>query len=223
MSDIKIEARKRTPGRSAARALRRDGIVPAIYYFHGEDSIPISIEELALRPLLYSSESHLVSLKIEDEKEDRLCILKEVEFDPITDHVVHCDFLGVAAGEQIKVSIPVVLRGKSAGQQEGGLVYHNLHEIEIACLPKDLPEYFEVDISNLEIGDSIHVADLDVENVEFLIAPERTIVTITAPRMIEEEEEEAAVEGLGEAEMAEPEVIGKGKKEEEEGGDEGEE
>lgn len=209
MSDITLEAKRREAGRSNARALRRQGVVPGVYYFHGEDSIPLAAHELALRPLINTSESHLVNLKLDDGSE-KLCILKDIDFDPITDRPVHFDLLGVAAGELMKVSVPVALQGRAAGQTEGGVVQHILHELDIEVLPKHLPEHIEVDISGLNIGDSVHVSDISVENVTILNIPEATIVSISAPRVGSDEEE-----GLEGTETMEPEVIGKGKKEEE--------
>lgn len=206
MSDISLQAQRREPGRSTARSLRRQGIVPGVFYFHGEDSIPLAAHELALRPLIQTAESHLINLKLDDGTE-KLCILKDMTFDPITDRPTHFDLMGVAAGESIRVSVPVVLSGRAAGQLEGGLVQHILHELDIECLPKDLPEHIVIDITPLAIGNAIHVSDLSVENVSILTAAEATVVSVSAPRVTEEETISAG--------PAEPEVIAKGKKEEE--------
>ena len=210
MSDIALKANRREPGRSTARALRRQGVVPGVYYFHGEDAIAISVHELDLRPLINTAESHLVNLSLEDGTK-KLCILKDMSFDPITDRPVHFDLMGVAAGEAMKVSVPVALVGRAAGQAEGGLVQQILNELDIECLPKNLPEHIEVDITALNIGDSLHVADLTVENMTVLTATDSTIVSITAPRVSGDEAEGEEGEG-----SMEPEVISKGKKEDEE-------
>lgn len=208
MSDILLEAQLREAGRSTARSLRRQGIVPGVYYFHGEDAIAIAAEELSLRPLIQTSESHLVNLKLEDGTE-KLCFLKDMVFDPITDRPVHFDLQGVAAGEMMRLNVPVALVGRAAGQAEGGLVQHQAHELEIEVLPKNLPEHIEIDISNLGIGDSIHVSDLKLENLTIVTPESVTIVSVTAPRVVAEDAE--TLEG---AAAAEPELIGKGKKEE---------
>ena len=203
MSDINLAARKREPGRSTCRSLRRQGIIPGIYYFHGEEGIPFAVEELALRPLINTSESHLVNLTFEDGVE-KLCILKDMTFDPITDRPVHFDLLGVATDEVVRVEVPVSLVGRAIGQLEGGQVQHIMHEIEVECLPHNIPDHIEVDISALKMGEAIHVSDLNIENVEMISSGDVTIVSITAPRV---EEESAAT-------IAEPEVITKGKKDE---------
>lgn len=212
MSDIQLDAQLREPGRSTARSLRRDGVIPGIYYFHGEDSIAIATEVLALRPLIQTSESRLINLKLDDGTE-KLCILKEMIFDPITDRPVHFDLMGVAAGELIRVYVSVHLAGRAAGLAEGGLVQHQLHELEIEVLPKDLPENIEIDISGMNIGDSVHVGDIEAGAFTILTPPNITIASVSAPRVAEEETE---TDLLGETVSAEPELIGKGKKEDEE-------
>ncbi|MCB0712417.1 MAG: 50S ribosomal protein L25 [Ignavibacteriae bacterium] len=209
MSDITLEAKRREAGRSNARALRRQGIIPGVFYFHGQDSISLSVHELALRPLINTSESHLVNLKLDDGTQ-KLCILKDMDFDPITDRPVHFDLIGVAAGELMKLNVPISFVGRAAGQLDGGIVQHVLNELEIEVLPKNLPESIEIDISGLNIGDSIHVSDLTVENYTILNTPEATIVSVSAPRVSSDDD------GAEEEVSMEPEVIGKGKKEEEE-------
>src|SRR5512133_2845639 len=116
MSEVLLQAHRREPGRSNARALRRQSVVPGIYYSHGEEPIPIAAGELALRPLIYTTESHLVRLRLEEGLE-RTCVVKDVVFDPITDRPVHFDLQGVAADEAIRVEVPVVLHGTSIGQR----------------------------------------------------------------------------------------------------------
>ena len=213
MSEITLKARRREPGRSAARAMRRESIVPGVYYFHGEESVSIAAHELALRPLIYTSETHLIRLELEDGEEKR-CILKAVDFDPITDRPTHFDLMGVAAGERMRTEVPVSLTGTSIGVKDGGVQQFVIHRLDIECLPKDLPEHVEIDVTNLKVGDSVHVADLDLGDVTILNVPEQTIVTIVPPRVLTEEEGGAAVSEIGGTEE-EPEVIGKGGDEDE--------
>lgn len=216
MSDINLQADRREAGRSNARALRRQGVVPGVFYHHGDESIPVAVEELALRPLITSTESRLVNLALADGTE-KLCILKEVIYDPITDRPVHFDLMGVSAGELMKVSVSVVLEGRPAGAADGGIIQHQANELDIECLPKNLPENITVDITALNIGDSIHVGDLEAGDFEFLTPENVTIVSVIAPRLVTDEEEELD----GELEVsAEPEVIGKGKKDDDEESDE---
>lgn len=205
MSEVLLEARLRAPGRSAARALRRQGVVPGIYYFHGEDPIAVAATELALRPLIYTAESHIVRLRLEDGAE-KTCILKEVTFDPITDRATHFDLQGVSANETVRVEVPIALVGTSVGVKEGGVMDFPLHKLEIECLPKDLPEHIDVDISALAVGQSIHVSDLNFPNLTIISALDATIVAITPPRVAVEATPLTTVE-------AEPELITKAKEE----------
>ena len=200
MNEILLQAQRRTPGRSEARAMRRKSIVPGIFYFHGEEPIAVAAHELALRPLIRTSESHLVRMRLDDGVE-KTCILKDISFDPITDRPVHFDLQGVSADEAITVEVPVSIVGQSIGQRDGGIVEFLLHKIEIKCLPQDLPDHINVDITNLGIGDSIHVSDMTLEKGTFVTGGDVAVVAIAAPRT----ESEAT------AGSAEPEVITKGK------------
>ncbi len=205
MSEITLKATRREPGRSAARRMRRNGIVPGIYYFHGEASVAIATNELALRPLIYTSETHLIRLEIEGGEEKR-CILKAVDFDPITDRPVHFDLQGVAAGETIRTEIPIVFTGNAVGVKNGGIQQTILHRLDIECLPKDLPEHIEVDVTPLEVGESIHVGDLNLENIDVHHQPDQTIVTIVPPRVVSDEEQPLEQQGA----ESEPELVGRG-------------
>lgn len=200
MNEILLQAQRREPGRSAARAMRRKSVVPGIFYFHGEEPIPVAAHELALRPLIRTSESHLVRMRLDDGVE-KTCILKDISFDPITDRPVHFDLQGVSADEAIAVEVPVSLVGQSIGQRDGGIVEFLLHKIEIECLPQDLPDHINVDISNLNIGESIHVSDLTIEKGRFLTGGDVAVVAVAAPR----------AESETSSGPTEPEVITKGK------------
>lgn len=200
MNEILLQAQRREPGRSAARAMRRKSVVPGIFYFHGEEPIPVAAHELALRPLIRTSESHLVRMRLDDGVE-KTCILKDISFDPITDRPVHFDLQGVSADETIAVEVPVNLVGQSIGQRDGGIVEFLLHKIEIECLPQDLPDHINVDISNLGIGESIHVSDLTIEKGSFLTGGDVAVVAVATPR----------AESDTSSGPTEPEVITKGK------------
>lgn len=200
MSEVILEARRREPGRSNARVLRRQSVVPGIYYFHGEEPIAISVAELALRPLIYTTESHLVKLKLDDGNE-KSCVLKDIVFDPITDRPTHFDLQGVSANEVIRVEVPIVLVGQAIGMRNGGMIDFALHKLEVECVPADLPDQIEVDITNLNVNDSFHVSDLDLPNFTIVTPGELNIVSINPARVAMEET----------ATTAEPEVISKGK------------
>lgn len=202
MSELLLQARRREPGRAVARQLRRESHVPRIYYFHGTEPIAVSVHELALRPLIYTTESHLVRLKLDDGTE-KSCVLKAVDFDPMTDRVVHFDLLGVAADELIRVEAPVVLVGSAIGTRNGGVLDWVLHKLEIECLPKYLPDHLEIDISDVEIGGTIHVSSLQFPNITVLTHGDLSVLTIVPPR--------TGDVTTSEEEVTEPELITKAK------------
>lgn len=200
MDILKIEAKKRDAGKSAARAARRTGEVPCILYGPGVDNVPFLVPELTLKPLIHTSETHRIELKVGSKKWN--CILKHVDFHPVTDTPVHADFQVLVKGSKITLMIPVQYHGIPAGQvEDGGDTQVIAHELEVTCLPDAIPSHIDVEISDLRIGDSVHIGDLNVEGVEFTGSADRTIVTVVAPRVVEEPvaelEEEAAAEEEG--------------------------
>jgi large subunit ribosomal protein L25 len=205
-----IEAKKRDlVGKKNAKNYRNEGYIPGVYYFHGNEATSLLFDAKKLTQLLMGHRG-LIDLKIEDEKESLKCFLKDYQLDPVTDTPIHVDFQGVKMGEKIIIQVPLIVRGTPAGVKAGGIMEHITRELEIECLPKDLPEILEVDVAQLEIGDSIHIGDLKYENIVILDDPEETVVLVEAPRIVVEEEVET------EEEMAEPEVIGEKKEGEEE-------
>lgn len=214
MADINISAEARELAtKGTVNQMRRDGKVPGVLYSKDIEPIKFSVSSKALKPVIYTTEMHLVNIKIGD-KEEIKSILKDVQFDPVTDNVIHVDFQAIKVGEVIQVQVPVNITGQAPGIKEGGVLIHNLHKFDIECLPKDIPEFLEVDISELGIGDSILVKDLSFENIKLLNPEDANIVGVIAPR--DEDDDKVAEEELEGEEMKEPEVINKGKSEEEE-------
>lgn len=222
MAEVILQAKKRDiTTKGAVNQLRRDGFIPGIFYIKGNDAIPIVVEEGDLNHLVFTSESYLVQLKIDgDSEEMHESIFREVQFDPVTDKVVHFDLRGITRGEVIELEIPLALKGTPIGVKEGGILQQTLHKLHIECLPRNIPSYLEYDVTELKFGDTIMVEDLNFENVTILNSPKTTVISIVAPVVIEEPEtEEEAV--LDEDEEAqEPEVIKKGKAEDDEESDE---
>ena len=192
--------------------MRNTGTIPGIFYGGGEKNIPIAINELVLRPVIYTSESYIINLSIEGEEKPFSCILKNVQFGPLTDKPIHFDLLGLKEGEKLNLNVTIVLKGAAVGIKDGGILQHTLHKLQVECLPQFIPSHIDVDISNLKIGDSVKVGDIKIEGVEILAEANAAIVSVVPP-VIEKVAEEAATE----ATTAEPEVITKGKKEEAEG------
>ncbi len=188
MDAITIDAQPRDTGKRATKAIRRAEEVPCVLYGQHTDPVHFRVPILDLRPLIYTAETHVVSLSVDGESHD--AIVKNIDFHPVTDVPIHMDFLALTAGETLDMTIPVVTVGIAAGVKAGGILSQPLNELEIRCLPKHIPGQVEVEVTTLEIGDSIHVSELEVENVEILTDPARTVVSITAPRAEEEPEAE---------------------------------
>src|ERR1041384_5752190 len=217
MREITLEAEVRTRLGKHSRAVRGEGKVPGVFYIHGEDTIPISVVEKSLKPLIYTAETHIVNLKLGDGS-TKSCILRDIQFDPVTDRAIHFDLQGLKQDEEITIEVPVtIVGGTPVGVRDGGILQQVIHRLKISCLPMHIPEHVEVNPENLKINHFIHVRDLKIENVTILDNEAGTVVGVVPPTV----EKEATPATAATEEAVEPEVIGKGKKVEE--GEEGEE
>jgi large subunit ribosomal protein L25 len=200
-------------GKGAARALRRKEIIPAVMYRAG-DSLPVQFSKKELSRFINSTfgEQIMVNLHFEDGS-SRFALMKDYQIDPATGELLHADFFEVSLTEEVKVTVPVAIVGEPIGvRRDAGILQHLLREIEVECLPDRIPGRIEVDITGLEIGQSIHVGELKLaDGIKVLTDPDEVIANVVAPAV----EEVAPVEAVA-PEVAEPEVIKKGKKEEEE-------
>ena len=188
MEAITLDAQERGVGKKAARAVRRAGNVPCVLYGHHTDAQSFQLPEASLKQLIYTTETHVVGLKLDGKEYS--CILKDADLHPVTDRPIHADFLVLEAGEKVSLVVPIRFEGTPVGQKEGGNTQIILHELEVRCLPKDIPSHIDVDIAELTIGDAIHIEDLEVEGLELLGRAEQTVVTVVAPRTLEVEEED---------------------------------
>jgi large subunit ribosomal protein L25 len=222
MAVISIKgSRRESLGKGGARKARAAGLIPGVLYGHGETPIPVAIGardfEVALRT--HKGGNPIVSLGLEGS--EFTALVRDAQIDPLTHSVLHLDFQHISLTESIEVSVTVHLVGLPLGVKDsGGILETITRELEVRCLPTAIPASIDVDVSALNIGDSIHVRDVQVKDVEVLTDPDTTIATVVPPTVVEEPApaEAAAVEGA----PAEPEVIAKGKKDEE-GAEEGKE
>lgn len=189
-----VRAERRT---GAARRLRRAGKIPAIIYGH-HDPIAVTVDGLEfLREFKVISESQIIQLAVDGETYDVL--IKDYQEDILTGNVEHIDFFEIEAGKALRTHIGLHLHGSPAGVRMGGILEQPLHEVEIECLPKDIPDAFNVDVTGLNIGDSIHVADLTApEGVKILTNEDQVIALVATARMEAVEGEEAGEEVEGE-------------------------
>jgi large subunit ribosomal protein L25 len=211
--DLKAQVRK-TTGKGLARALRREGRIPAVLYGPKTDSMMLSIDFKEFEQIVKKANvgSVLLNLQIQNgETLTRPAMIKELQTNPVSGAFLHIDFYEIDMQRKINVSVPVVTRGKSAGVEEGGLLQIVRREIELFCLPTAIPESIEVDISELTIGDSIHIREITLPgDVELPEDIDFTVITVLAPKVeeevVEEEEleegEEAAEEEGAEGEAA---------------------
>ena len=189
---LNLTERVEKGGRSA-RILRKDGIIPANYYYKGEENINLSVVKLELLKSLRSGHRIFeVTLK----GSTQYVMLKEIQYHPVTDDIIHIDLMRIRRDEKITISVPLVLEGTATGVKEGGVMMQNLTSIEINCLPADVPEQIVVDISNLEMHASLNVEDLEAsEELEILTSGNLTVVSCQPPKEeVEEEPEEEEVE-----------------------------
>ena len=182
MSEIALKAQKRGTGKKAAKAVRNSGLVTGVYYRNGYEPIPIAVHPLSMRPIVYTSAANIISLEIEGADAPLSCMLKDITFDPVTDVIVHFDLFGISNDNVVDFKVPVKIIGQSAGIREGGILEHILHKLSVTCLPKDLPQHLDVDITELKIGQSLHVRDISYPGIKINVIVDATIVAISAPR-----------------------------------------
>lgn len=188
---LAAEPRERS-GKENARKIRRAGRIPAILYGRGKPSVPLSLDPRDLEKLLQTSDAGLntlIDLKLpkDGKKGEKVVLVKEIQRDPVRGFLLHVDLLELDLTETVEVSVPIHLTGKSKGVEMGGVLDHTLRELEIECLPRAIPDEIEVDVSQLEIGDVIHVSDLRLpEGVELRSDPELAVAHVFAPAAEEE-------------------------------------
>ena len=210
-------------GKGAARTLRSKGEIPAVIYGHGRESQALSLNARDLDRMLGNIQAESTVIEVTVGSTTSKTLIREIQRHPIRRQILHVDFQSLVAGEKVTVSIPIVLLGVPEGVRlGGGVLDQTLRELEIEVDPSDIPDHVEIDVTNMVIGDSKHVSDLSLPaGVEVLDDAETSVAVVAAPRAVIEETAAVVepVEGDAGA-VAEPEVIGRGKEEDE--GEEGE-
>lgn len=216
MKELKLKAKLRQgTGKAFAKKLRRNGEIPCVIYGHGEQAISACVSGKDFEDLIKGNPYGvgIVNLEIKD-KETFWSIIKYIQRDPISEAVLHIDFHHLHKGEKITVDIPVKATGVPVGEKEGGILEQVTHEVRIKVLPSNITPVFSVDVSQLEIGQSIHLKDIDIGDAEMDDNPERTLFHVVTPRVVEEEK--PAVEEVVEGEEGEVEAEEKEEKVKEE-------
>jgi len=195
METIVLGVEPRVIKKKNAEKLRKNGIVPGVIYHKGEETVAVSVNELALRKLVHSAESHIIDLQFPDGKIKR-SFIKDVQFHPVTDRIIHTDFQLFSAEEIIELEVPVAVSGESAGVEKGGKLLIILHALTIKGKPEDMPDHLVVDVTALEIGHSIHVKEIPLDaytGLQIMDDPDTPVITVLASKKEAEATPEAAV------------------------------
>lgn len=215
MEKILVKADTRSEiGKGSARSLRRAGLVPAVFY-SGGSSTPIKLNAKQMRKLIYSGvgEHALITIQLAEDGSkvsEHPVLIKDYQSDPVSEELLHVDFMEVSLKDKIHVTVQLVIAKAPVGVKKGGILLHRMRDIEVECLPTQIPEKIEIDAESIDIGHSLHVSDLpELEGVRVVSEPSEVVLAVTAPTVEAEPEEEAA-------EAKEPELVkAKGKEAEE--------
>jgi large subunit ribosomal protein L25 len=217
MEQIQLTSNVRTAtGKGTARKLRRQGFIPAVLYGAEHGNISLTVDTHQLHKILAKSggETALIDLQVTDEQggsQTVPVIIKDYQLDPVVRTLLHADFMEVTMGQVLETHVPIETQGTSPGVKLGGILEFVTRELTIECLPSKMLNHVDIDISSLEIGDTLTVGDIELgEDYKVITPADTVVVTVSSPLTEEVEEEE------GEEELTEPEVIQKGKKPEEE-------
>jgi large subunit ribosomal protein L25 len=223
-----IQAERREDGAGArgkgpARRLRASGRIPATVYGAGKEPVALSVDPRQVIKVLHSDSGHNTILDLELGDESTKAMIVDWQYDPVKGHLLHIDLKRIAMDKRLRVGVPIVLKGEAAGvKQQGGILEHVLREVEIECLPGDIPGHISADVSELVFGQVLRVQDLPHdEKVKFVTDENLAVAHIIAVKEEAPPEAEAVLAEGEVAPAAEPEVIKKGKQEAEEGAEEG--
>ena len=198
MKSITINGSKReSVGKKATKALRNAGQVPCVLY-GGDQPVHFSAEELAFSKLIYTPNAHTVVIALGDTSYN--AVLQDIQFHPVTENILHIDFYQLFDNKEIAMDIPVVLTGNSIGVRAGGVLRRNRRKLRIKALPTNLPDFIEVDISNLRIGNKVYVSQLPSEDYKFLHSDNTVVCQVKQSRVSlaeleDDEDEEEGTEG----------------------------
>lgn len=205
MERFKIIAHRREPkGKGGARKLRCQGLIPAVFYGPKVQSTAVACDSRDLIRILQHGQNVLIDLKITDEngdkgESDHVVMVRDLQVDPLKGVPIHADLYEVSMKEIMTVDVPVHLVGKPEGTKIGGILEQIRRDLEVECLPTDLPAHIEVDVSHLDIGDSVHVQDIAADKIKILTDPHLTIATVVPPT-VEKEPEAEVIEAEEEVE-----------------------
>jgi len=215
MNLISLQAKPRRPIKGVTNQLRRDGLLPVVLYGQGVESRPLAVPFKEVERILARGAGRNTLIKLEVEGDDAkgeppTVIIKDLQTDPVLGRYIHADLLQISLKEKIKARIPFYLVGDEAVARDGGIVQHQMREVEVECLPTALPDHITVDLTGKGIGDSLCLGDLEVpEGVRLLGEPAEVVASIVAPKIVAADEPEETEPDEGE----EPRGTGEGDQE----------
>jgi large subunit ribosomal protein L25 len=193
MKTITIEGQLRTEtGKTATRRLRSQDLVPGVIY-GGAQEVNFAVKSLALKPFIYTPDFQLVEMKVDGKS--YTCILKDLQFNKVSDKLTHLDLLELVEGKKVSATIPLKFTGTAAGVKAGGKLEIRLKSVKLKTYPKYLRENIEVDLTNLELNGNIRVQDISAENMEIMNSPRIPIASVTMTRQLKQEEAAAPAKG----------------------------
>jgi large subunit ribosomal protein L25 len=208
-------------GKGKMRRMRRAGSLPAVMYGHGDPSLMLTLSAHTFDLLLEEIKGHspIVDVEIEGQPPTK-CVIKTMQRNPVTGTLLHVDFQKVHAQEKITMNVPVVLRGSAEGVKQGGMLDHVMRSVPVRASIDSIPERFEIDITTLKVGHSIHIKDLNRPDLDYTVPLDSPVVTVLSPRKLTELPTAAEAAAAAEGAPTEPEVITEKKAADEEGAEE---
>jgi len=183
MLTVNLNCKSRIPGRETAKELRKNDLIPCVFYAKGKDNIIFSATAKELRPVVYTAHKPIVKLFIDGATEPLEAIVKDITFDPVTEKIVHIDFLGLLPNHPITIELPVILKGTAIGTRLGGKLSQVVHKIKLTTTPDKLASAIEIDITKLDIGQQIQIKDIVQEGWKFSLPPSALICSVKQTRV----------------------------------------
>tara|TARA_B100000767_G_scaffold131023_1_gene124345 strand:- start:1044 stop:1685 length:642 start_codon:yes stop_codon:yes gene_type:complete len=187
-SYYKLEVSDRTKLKTkGVKSLRRKGLIPGVLYYAGEKNVNIEIDKSIL---FHAMQSGQRIFEIEQEGESQFTMIKQVQYHPVTDEVIHLDLMRVRRSEKMTITVPLVLVGDAKGVKEGGLLSQSINQLEINCFPTDVPEKIELNVEDLELNSSMNISDINLDNDDIEIITDKEVNVVNISQLVEEEVEE---------------------------------
>ena len=187
-SYYKLEVSDRTKIKTkGVKSLRRKGLIPGVLYYAGEKNVNIEIDKSIL---FHAMQSGQRIFEIEQEGKSQFTMIKQVQYHPVTDEVIHLDLMRVRRAEKMTITVPLVLTGDAKGVKEGGLLSQSINQLEINCFPTDVPEQIELNVEDLELNSSMNISDINLDNDDIEIITDKEVNVVNISQLVEEEVEE---------------------------------